>query len=268
MPHRLDRRATRRRYPVGQSGEAVCRTFVVVADRFAHHRDFGGGVPVFETGLAISNLIARDAHRAATGKLECLRLAVLHRRRNRGDDRFSHATHPDANGLRRQRNNHRATEHWAWPVRERQPAGDQLTGRFRLQQRPAQIAAQEYAAYPAAGMHRHRHVESSRRSSCARSMALPPPPSPGMNRTERKTRFVDGLEANAGEGEPCDTPEQGVRPWQNSSMKDRGPLGGIGSGCIGLAGDGRLVDWEISTGRTRAAPTPRSRCGTTRFPAR
>ena len=23
------------------------------------------------------------------------------------------------------------------------------------------------------------------------------------------------------------------------------PLGGIGSGCIGLAGDGRLVDWEI-----------------------
>ena len=23
------------------------------------------------------------------------------------------------------------------------------------------------------------------------------------------------------------------------------PLGGIGSGCIGLAGDGRLIDWEI-----------------------
>ena len=23
------------------------------------------------------------------------------------------------------------------------------------------------------------------------------------------------------------------------------PLGGIGSGCIGLAGNGRLVDWEI-----------------------
>lgn len=23
------------------------------------------------------------------------------------------------------------------------------------------------------------------------------------------------------------------------------PLGGIGTGCIGLAGDGRLVDWEI-----------------------
>jgi uncharacterized protein (DUF608 family) len=24
------------------------------------------------------------------------------------------------------------------------------------------------------------------------------------------------------------------------------PLGGIGTGCIGLAGDGRLVDWEIA----------------------
>src|SRR3972149_2313402 len=23
------------------------------------------------------------------------------------------------------------------------------------------------------------------------------------------------------------------------------PLGGIGTGCIGLAGDGRLIDWEI-----------------------
>ena len=23
------------------------------------------------------------------------------------------------------------------------------------------------------------------------------------------------------------------------------PLGGIGSGCIGLAGNGRLIDWEI-----------------------
>ena len=23
------------------------------------------------------------------------------------------------------------------------------------------------------------------------------------------------------------------------------PLGGIGSGCIGLAGSGRLIDWEI-----------------------
>ena len=23
------------------------------------------------------------------------------------------------------------------------------------------------------------------------------------------------------------------------------PLGGIGSGCIGLAGNGRLMDWEI-----------------------
>ncbi|MBQ3085435.1 MAG: hypothetical protein IJC46_08325, partial [Clostridia bacterium] len=23
------------------------------------------------------------------------------------------------------------------------------------------------------------------------------------------------------------------------------PLGGIGTGCIGLAGNGRLIDWEI-----------------------
>ena len=23
------------------------------------------------------------------------------------------------------------------------------------------------------------------------------------------------------------------------------PIGGIGSGCIGLAGNGRLIDWEI-----------------------
>ena len=23
------------------------------------------------------------------------------------------------------------------------------------------------------------------------------------------------------------------------------PLGGIGSGCIGLAGNGRLIEWEI-----------------------
>ncbi|MEM7129390.1 MAG: GH116 family glycosyl-hydrolase, partial [Chloroflexota bacterium] len=23
------------------------------------------------------------------------------------------------------------------------------------------------------------------------------------------------------------------------------PLGGIGAGCIGLAGNGRLIDWEI-----------------------
>ncbi len=24
------------------------------------------------------------------------------------------------------------------------------------------------------------------------------------------------------------------------------PLGGIGTGCIGLAGDGRFIDWEIA----------------------
>ena len=70
VPHRLDRRAPYRRDPVGQLGEAVGRAFVVVADRFAHHRDFGVGVPVFETVLAISNLVACDAHRAATGKLK------------------------------------------------------------------------------------------------------------------------------------------------------------------------------------------------------
>ena len=33
------------------------------------------------------------------------------------------------------------------------------------------------------------------------------------------------------------------------------PLGGIGTGCIGLAGNGRLIDWEISTGPTKAAST-------------
>ena len=70
VPHRLDRRTPYRRDPVGQLGEPVDRAFVVVADRFAHHRDFGVGVPVFEIVLAIINLVARDAHRAAAGKLE------------------------------------------------------------------------------------------------------------------------------------------------------------------------------------------------------
>ena len=41
----------------------------------------------------------------------------------------------------------------------RQPAGDQLTDRFRLQQRFAQIATQEYAAHPAAILHGDRHVQ-------------------------------------------------------------------------------------------------------------
>ena len=92
VPHRLDRRAARGRDPVGQSGEAVGRALLVVADRVAHHRDLGVGVPVFEPVLAVVNLIARDAHRAATGKLKCVRFAALRRRRNGAGDRFSHGS--------------------------------------------------------------------------------------------------------------------------------------------------------------------------------
>ena len=33
------------------------------------------------------------------------------------------------------------------------------------------------------------------------------------------------------------------------------PLGGIGTGCIGLAGNGRLIDWEIYNRPTREAST-------------
>jgi len=33
------------------------------------------------------------------------------------------------------------------------------------------------------------------------------------------------------------------------------PIGGIGSGCIGLAGNGRLVDWEILENHIKIAVT-------------
>ena len=100
-PHRLDRRTPCRRDPVGQSGEAVGRAFVVVAGRFAHHRNFGVGAPVFETLLAIGDLIARDPHRAATGEFERFRFTAftaLRRRRKRGDDQLSHGAYPDTAG--------------------------------------------------------------------------------------------------------------------------------------------------------------------------
>ena len=41
------------------------------------------------------------------------------------------------------------------------------------------------------------------------------------------------------------------------------PLGGIGSGCIGLSGEGRLVDWEIFN-----APVKGSRNGHSHFAVR
>jgi uncharacterized protein (DUF608 family) len=44
------------------------------------------------------------------------------------------------------------------------------------------------------------------------------------------------------------------------------PLGGIGSGCIGLAGNGRLIDWEIFNRPNKGSVNGFSHFGRSRWP--
>ena len=91
-PRRLNRRAPSRGDLRGQRGEAMDGVLVVVAVRFAHHRDLGGGIPVLQADLAVGDLLASYTHRTAAGKLGL-------GRRRRGNSRFSHPV-PDPPTLR------------------------------------------------------------------------------------------------------------------------------------------------------------------------
>ncbi|NIM98862.1 MAG: hypothetical protein GTO24_12520, partial [candidate division Zixibacteria bacterium] len=55
------------------------------------------------------------------------------------------------------------------------------------------------------------------------------------------------MSENSAFSEIMDRPEN-RKPFVYEGAKTKEisfPLGGIGSGCIGLAGNGRLIDWEI-----------------------